>query len=179
MWAKTQSRFWRFSLAVYQGDAVQEECLDLQDRHGIDINMLLFCAFVGAVHGAVISEHDVRDALSKIAVWNANVVRALRQVRRELKLFATDLSPVQVAARELRTSVKAAELGAERIEQAMLETFAVTRLANWQLAEPASAAAANVRTLLTICGDPTPPELPIKLLAAALAAPKLVRNRDR
>ena len=178
MWAKTQSRFWRFSLAVYQDDAVQEECLDLQDRHGIDINMLLFCVFVGAVHGAIISKHDVRDALSLIGAWNASVVRALRQVRRELKLFAADPSPIQVAAGELRTSVKAAELGAEQIEQAMLETFAVTRLSNWQLAEPASAAAANVRTLLTICGDPTPPELPIKLLAAALAAPipQLVRT---
>ena len=175
---ETQLRLWPFSLAVYQDDAVQKECLDLQDRHGIDTNMLLFCAFVGAVHGAIISKHDVRDALSLIGAWNANVVRVLRQVRRELKVFAADPSPIQVAAGELRTSVKAAELGAEQIEQAMLETFAVTRLSNWQLAEPASAAAANVRTLLTICGDPTPPELPIKLLAAALAAPipQLVRT---
>jgi uncharacterized protein (TIGR02444 family) len=166
-----QSRFWLFSLAVYQDDAVQKECLDLQDRHGIDINMLLFCAFVGAVHGAIISERDVTEAVSLIGVWNANVVRALRQVRRELKLFAADPSPVQVAAGELRTSVKAAELAAEQIEQAVLETFAATRLANWQLAEPASAAAANVRSLLTICGEPPPSELPIKLLTAALAAP--------
>ena len=168
---ETQLRLWPFSLAVYQDDAVQKECLDLQDRHGIDVNMLLFCAFVGAVYGAIISEHDVRDALSLIGAWNANVVRALRQVRRELKLFAADPSPIQVAAGELRTSVKAAELAAEQIEQAMLETFAATRLANWQLAEPVSAATANVRTLLTVCGDPTPSELPIKLLAAALAAP--------
>jgi hypothetical protein len=67
-------------------------------------------------------------------------------------------------------SVKAAELSAEQIEQAMLETFAATRLADWQLAEPASAATANIRTLLTACGHPTPSQLPIKLLAAALAA---------
>jgi uncharacterized protein (TIGR02444 family) len=177
---ETQLRLWPFSLAVYHDDAVQKECLDLQDRHGIDTNMLLFCAFVGAAHGAVISEHDVREALSLIAAWNANVVRALRQVRRELKLFA-DPSPIQIAAGELRTSVNAAELAAEQIEQAMLETFTATRLANWQLAEPASAAAANVRTLLTACGDPAPSELPIRLLAAALAAPipQLVRNGSR
>ena len=160
---ETQLRLWPFSLAVYQDDAVQKECLDLQDGHGIDINTLLFCAFVGAVHGAIISEHDMRDAVSLIAAWNANVVRVLRQVRRELKLFAADPSPIQVPTGELRTSVKAAELSAEQIEQAMLETFAATRLANWQLAEPASAAAANVRTFLTICGEPSPPELPIKL----------------
>jgi uncharacterized protein (TIGR02444 family) len=167
---ETQPRFWSFSLAVYRDDAVQNECLELQDRHGINVNMLLFCAFVGAVHGAIISERDVRDALALIGAWNANVVRVLRQVRRELKPFAADPSAVQIAAGELRTSVKAAELGAEQIEQAMLDSFAATRLANWQLAEPASAAATNVRALLTICGDPTPSQLPIKLLAAALAA---------
>lgn len=173
---ETQPRFWSFSLGVYE--LCSKECLELQDRHGIDVNMLLFCAFVGAVHGAIISERDVRDALSLTGAWNANVVRVLRKVRRELKLFAADPSLVQIAAGELRTSVKAAELGAERIEQAMLETFAATRLANWQLAEPASAAAANVRTLLTICGDPPPPELPIKLLAAAFAAPKLTARAE-
>jgi uncharacterized protein (TIGR02444 family) len=168
---ETQLRLWPFSLAVYHDHDVQKECLDLQDRHGIDVNMLLFCAFVGAVHGAIISEHDVRDALSLIGAWNSNVVRALRQVRRELKLFAADPSPIQVATGESRTSVKAAELAAEQIKQAMLETFAATRLADWQLAKPASAATANVRTLLTACGDPTPSQLPIKLLAAALASP--------
>jgi hypothetical protein len=99
------------------------------------------------------------------------VVRVLRQVRRELKQFAADPSPIQVPTGELRTSVKAAELSAEQIEQAMLETFAATRLTDWQLAEPASAATANIRILLTACGDPTPSQLPIKLLAAALAAP--------
>ena len=175
---ETQLRLWPFSLAVYQDHAVQKECLDLQDRHGIDINMLLFCAFVGAVHGAIISEHDVRDALSLIAAWNANVVRALRQVRRELKLFAADPSPIQDTAGKLRTSVKAAELAAEQIEQAMLATFAATRFSNWQLDDPASAATANVRTLLTICGGPKPPELPIKLLAAALAAPIPTARRE-
>jgi uncharacterized protein (TIGR02444 family) len=70
---ETQLRLWPFSLAVYHDNDVQKECLDLQDRHGIDVNMLLFCAFVGAVHGAIISEHDVRDALSLIGAWNANV----------------------------------------------------------------------------------------------------------
>ena len=104
---ETQLRLWPFSLAVYHDDDVQKECLDLQDRHGIDVNMLLFCAFVGAVHGAIISERDVKDALSLIGAWNANVGRALRKVRRELKLFA-DPSPIQIAAGELRTSVNAA-----------------------------------------------------------------------
>ena len=40
---------WAFSLAVYGGDGVAEECLDLQERLGLDVNILLFAAFLGAV----------------------------------------------------------------------------------------------------------------------------------
>src|SRR6202000_1576818 len=50
-----ESRFWTFSLAVYADPAVQRECLALQDDHGVDVNLLLFCAFVGAVHGVALS----------------------------------------------------------------------------------------------------------------------------
>ena len=37
------SPFWNFSLAVYRASAVQDECLDLQDQFGRDVN-LVHCA---------------------------------------------------------------------------------------------------------------------------------------
>ena len=55
------SPFWLFSRSIYGTPGVQRECLELQDSFGIDINLLLFCAFVGAVHGALwpCSEPDI------------------------------------------------------------------------------------------------------------------------
>ena len=41
------NEFWRFSLAVYGQDDVAQECLQLQQVGGIDINLLLFCAWLG------------------------------------------------------------------------------------------------------------------------------------
>jgi uncharacterized protein (TIGR02444 family) len=36
--------FWDFSLKVYAAAGVADECILLQDRFGIDVNLLLFCA---------------------------------------------------------------------------------------------------------------------------------------
>jgi uncharacterized protein (TIGR02444 family) len=40
--------FWRFSLAVYASDGVARECLALQEALKADVNLLLFCAWMGA-----------------------------------------------------------------------------------------------------------------------------------
>ena len=82
------SPLWRFSLAVYRGAGVQEECLDVQERFGIDVNLLMLCAYVGAIEGAVMSASDVADALEATGAWHADVVRVLRQARRSLKPLA-------------------------------------------------------------------------------------------
>jgi uncharacterized protein (TIGR02444 family) len=47
-WGKLDSPFLLFSLSVYGSLGVQKECAELQDSFGIDVNLLLFCAFVDA-----------------------------------------------------------------------------------------------------------------------------------
>jgi uncharacterized protein (TIGR02444 family) len=79
------SPLWRFSLAVYRGAGVQEECLAVQERFGVDVNLLMLCAYAGAVEGAVLSASDIADALETSGAWHGNVVKALRQVRRTMK----------------------------------------------------------------------------------------------
>jgi uncharacterized protein (TIGR02444 family) len=164
---ESQSRFWTFSLTVYGAPAVQEECLDLQDGHGVDVNMLLFCAFVGAVHCARLPDQDMRAAVTEVGKWNQSVVSSLRDARRALKRFAAN----DASAEALRNSVKAAELEAERIEQAMLESWCAARIEGWPRSRPIDAVKANVGSLLALCGGSVrPPPIPDHLIAAALAA---------
>ena len=162
--------FWNFSLAVYRDPAVQQECLELQDRHGIDVNLLLFCAYLGAVHGAPLSAEEVREAAGAVGQWQRDVVTGLRGVRRALKPLAREQAPHAADAAALRETIKAMELEAERIEQQMLERWAEGRLAAWPRAKPAVAAAANIRALSAVAATPSPPGLPAQLIAAALAA---------
>ena len=164
------SLFWTFSLAVYREPAVQRECLELQDRYGVDVNLLLFCAFIGAVRGAVMPDRAVRLAAELVADWHRNIVANLREARRALKPLATESSPVAASAAALRENVKEMELEAERIEQTMLERWSAVHAGAWPRAEPAAAVAGNIRALFAIGkGAPQPPDLPANLVAAALA----------
>ena len=165
------SPFWRFSLTVYGDPGVQTECLDLQDHCGIDVNLLLFCAFIGAVYGVVLPDRDMKAAAGLVCAWHQDVVGSLRRARRTLKPIATDASPNLSLAAKLRADVMASELEAERIEQMMLERWSKTRIEGWARRRPADAVADNIRTLLSTCGGSArQPELPRHLLAAALAA---------
>jgi uncharacterized protein (TIGR02444 family) len=169
--SEPEGRFWSFSLATYNKPDVQKECLDLQDEYGIDVNMLLFCAFVGAVHGAVLSKPDVEAVLDVVAHWHKNIVSRLRQVRRALKPFATDQTKLGSLAESLRASVKAAELEAEQIEQAMLEGWITARIDGWRRAAPAEAVPANIRTLFAICWNSArQPPMPVGLTTVAVTA---------
>jgi uncharacterized protein (TIGR02444 family) len=165
-----ESRFWTFSLAVYADPAVQQECLKLQDDHGVDVNLLLFCAFVGAAHGAVLSEQAVNEAANVSRAWQKDVVGALRAARRTLKRFAAESGPLDTPIAALRARVKELELDAERIEQAMLEHWAAVHIDPWPRSKRVDAVTENVRTLLAMSARTSEPaSWPERLVAAALA----------
>jgi len=166
---ESESRFWRFSLAVYGDPAVQRECLELQDTYGVDVSLLLFCAFIGAAYGAVFSDRAVKEAADAVRTWQNDVVGMLRAARRALKPFATATSRSGAAAATLRAQVKDIELEAERIEQAMLEHWAAAQIASWPRGRPTVAIAENLRTLFAVTVQGPQPPVPQHLIAAAFA----------
>jgi uncharacterized protein (TIGR02444 family) len=137
---QAENPLWTFSLVVYAEAGVQEECLALQERLALDVNLLLLCAYAG-VRGVTLSGNDVVAAAGAAAGWHGDVVRPLRMARRALKSVARD------DAAALRAEVKTAELKAEQIEQAMLWGWWRERPAGAP-ADPRAALAANVRRLL-------------------------------
>jgi len=146
------SPFWNFSLAVYRASAVQDECLDLQDQFGLDVNLVLLCAFLGAVHGVALTSEDIASARRKAGPWNEDIVKTLRVARRRLKTIELKDAEAAKAAAQLRSQVKAAELESERIEQAMLEQWAAARLAAWPRGNARDAVPANLQALLAAYG---------------------------
>ncbi len=111
------NEFWRFSLAVYKPPDVAAECLALQEAVGLDVNLLLFCTWLGT-RGIVLSRSDIEAASRVVALWHNSVVRPLRGVRRHIKTQYGD------ALEGLRSRIKDDELQAEQIEQAMLFAYA-------------------------------------------------------
>ena len=144
---------WAFSLAVYAGDGVADECLELQERLNLDVNLLLFAAFVGAVEGVQLEARDIAAADTAVAGWHGEIVRALRRTRRALKPANADAgNPLREASATLRTQVKAAELEAEKIEQAMLWQWSQARIAARPRGDRNRALAVNLRNVLEYYG---------------------------
>src|SRR5262249_1547403 len=112
--------FWEFSLAVYSKSGVPDACLELQDKHGADVNIVLFMLWV-ADQERHLSADDVGSIINLTADWQREVVRPLRLTRRFLKAPAPEWQLLETAT--LRTRIKADELEAERLQQSVMANF--------------------------------------------------------
>lgn len=112
----------RFALAVYAGDGVPSACLLLQTRIDLDVNLILFAAYVGAMRGMAVTDANLMAARRRVQDWHLEVVRPLRSVRQRLK---SGPSPApSPATTELRARLQEIELASELIELAELDVVA-------------------------------------------------------
>lgn len=113
-----QHPFWDFSLRVYAGPGVAPACLALQDRHGLDVNLLLLCCWLGRGRPRAPSRDEIARLCAAVEDWHRHVVRPLREARRWLKAPGPAIPADQAA--ELRDRIKRLELDSEHIEQLAL-----------------------------------------------------------
>jgi uncharacterized protein (TIGR02444 family) len=107
--------FWRFSVELYAKPGVEPALLTLQDVHGLEVNLVLFCLFAG-ISGHRFDEAAIATMRERARIWGRGVVGPLRAARRGLK----PLLPTHAAAGPLRAEVKRLELMAERAMQTAL-----------------------------------------------------------
>jgi uncharacterized protein (TIGR02444 family) len=131
---------WDFAIDLYSTPGVADACLALQDRHGCDVNVVLFAAWLGAVRGDRVAGAELGEMVVGIAAWHDAIVRPLRMIRRTLK--SGPLPAPSTATEELRTRIKAVELESERIQLLRLEALASNRRPKGD--DPAEASLANL-----------------------------------
>jgi uncharacterized protein (TIGR02444 family) len=113
--------FWAFSVRIYGKPDVPPACLDLQNDYGLDVNLLLYCCWLGT-HGVKLDTATLERALAFTNPWAEHVVRPLRQARTWMKRDGSARGQLPPDAyTELRESIKAIELEAERLQQLALE----------------------------------------------------------
>lgn len=113
-----QNPFWDYAIEVYRRDGVGQACLDLQARHGVDVNVLLFCCWLGASGRGALDEGRMARLVKTVEPWHDDVVRGLRAVRAALK-GGLDTAPKDLSD-ALRTRIAAIEIDSEHIEHFML-----------------------------------------------------------
>jgi len=121
--------FWDYALALYRRPGVEAACLELQARHGLDVNLLLFCCWLAS--RGIAPDRATLEAIAAAAErWQEAFVRPLRAVRSRLKADLAQPRPGDVAARfpdlaaALRARVLAVEIDGERLEQLLLAELA-------------------------------------------------------
>ena len=123
MSALPEGEFWRFSLDRYARPGIAEACLELQNRAGADVNLLLLALWLGSL-GRRLSAAEGAQLAGVAADWQEPIVAPLRAVRRRLKERA-DL-PWAEALTTWRGRVAEVELAFEQVEQLLLERAAGT-----------------------------------------------------
>lgn len=142
----TPESFWTFAVRTYRCEGIPEACIALQNERGADVNVLLFCCWVGATRGEF--EIETFDRMLEFSrAWADRVVRPLRNVRTWMKIEGCpDPAMLTESCMNLRERIKKVELEAERLQenvmQSMVDTIPGVTLS---VAEQAHAATLNLR----------------------------------
>jgi uncharacterized protein (TIGR02444 family) len=105
---------WRFSLAFYALPRVSQALIALQDRDGLDVNLMLFALWLGVSGCSRLSGDGLSAADRAISAIRAEIVEPLRALRQRLK------HDPDAGVQRLREGVKALELTAEKLVQTRL-----------------------------------------------------------
>ena len=130
-----------YALALYAREGVSSACLLLQERTGLDVNILLFAAWMGAVRGRAVGPEEIGEAQALVADWHREVVRPLRAMRRRLKTGPAPAPSERTA--KLRENLQGLEIRAEIIELEELDALAA-QLAPEPAGSPRDMAAAGM-----------------------------------
>jgi uncharacterized protein (TIGR02444 family) len=99
---------------LYADEKVKTACLRLQDHYGLNVNVLLYCLYLGAQKKYVPREKFERLTYT-LSPWHENVTRPLRHLRRKIKTTTpNDLS--------IYNKLVDAEIDCERKEQNLVES---------------------------------------------------------
>ena len=143
--------FWDFSLKLYREKAVAPACLALQNDYAADVNILLYCCWLGVAGAGRLSEADMRRVVAAVDAWQSDMIRPLRRLRQRLK---QGFEPVpEDTCQRLRQAIQLLEIDAEHVEQLLLAELAPVCFVDERAAgDRARVAAANLVVYLTVLG---------------------------
>ncbi len=105
---KTKNPLWRFSKNIYRKERVSETLLYLQDKFSIDVNMILFVAWLASINRSLTTS-DIQDALRLVSLWRTEVIIPIRNIRRSVRNFS-DTEPLYEDVKKLEINTEKEEL---------------------------------------------------------------------
>lgn len=150
--SNTRTGFWQFSCRLYAIPKVSETCLILQDRYGLDVNLILFALWSASQHRQL-SSQLLKKTAQFSRHWQRQRVMPLRELRRRMKSRLSLIAEQrQRDYAQLRESILTTELGAERLQQQVLARLAATEPALVSRQEVAATMRANLQAVCAESG---------------------------
>jgi uncharacterized protein (TIGR02444 family) len=109
---KEAEQFWNYSKKIYE--PLRATFLFLQDRFGLDVNLLLLCFWLGKYRW-VLTDREFLVLIENVMPCRDHLIGPLRQARR----FAKENDDIP-NSENLTTKILLIELEAERLEQVTL-----------------------------------------------------------
>lgn len=112
------SELWNYSTQTYRIPEIETACLNLQNRHHADVNILLYCCWCGD-KGFALSVDDMNRLIATTTPWQEYILRPLRNARRMMKQQVIAM-PADIHEQSLR-NMSEMEIHAEHMAQLALE----------------------------------------------------------
>ena len=109
---------WAFALDIYGRPGVAEACLKLQNEAGVDVMMFLMVAYAAVRYRILLTPSEIRELDEACRPWREQIVQPLRTIRSGLK--GGPLPAPNSETEQFRSTMKAAELAAERLQNQLL-----------------------------------------------------------
>jgi uncharacterized protein (TIGR02444 family) len=164
------SESWSFALKLYAEPGVADACLRLQAECSVDVMMLLMATFAAVRRGVVLTPSEIADMDAACHLWRDQIVLPLRALRTRLK--AGPAPAPSEGTEKLRSSIKAAELSAERLQNVVLARWLANKSPAARAAERADLVAV-LHALVSFASQshrsaPVDAQLPATIVDAAL-----------
>ena len=75
---------WRFSTNIYMKEGVSEILLHAQDKYSVDVNMILFAAWLASINRSL-TETDIETAQKLVKLWRTGIIIPIRKIRKVVK----------------------------------------------------------------------------------------------
>ncbi len=155
----SQHSFIDFSAQMFRKPGIADACLFVQERYGLNVNLVLFCVWVADCGGGSLTAEHLQEAWRRLADWHKQVIKPLRDIRRVSRNEALGIP--EFLRDGFVPQVEAAEQEAERVAQYVLAEFARTLAVSAQAvsAQAVSAQEVNDRagaamtSLMTYMGE--------------------------
>jgi uncharacterized protein (TIGR02444 family) len=135
--AEPAAALWDFALDFYALPDVSGALIELQDRAGLDVNLILFALWHGLSGRGRLNGEKLAAADKAVGMLRIELIEPLRVLRRRLAMDR------DADIQRLRAAIKEVELGAEKIALARLAGCAGPLIASVDAAERLGAANGN------------------------------------